>query len=84
MTEPVPTPRYEAVLKAAANIARELDHPYVGVEHLFLAIINDENAIPAMLLGKRADIQRLAQDVYGLMNSPSYTTREYSQVLWEN
>ena len=38
---PDPTPRYRRVLENSAEVARGMGHSYVGVEHLFLAIIRD-------------------------------------------
>lgn len=38
---PDPTPRYQRVLENSAEMAREMGQSYVGVEHLFLAIIRD-------------------------------------------
>jgi len=74
MTQPVPTPRYESVVKAAANVAREMHHSHVGVEHLFLAIISDEEAVPTSFLAERVDLHRIQQDLRDLMQSPLYTT----------
>ena len=38
---PARTPRYFSVLGAADEVARGMSHDYVGVEHLFLAVIRD-------------------------------------------
>ena len=74
MTQPVPAPRYESVVKAAANVAREMHHSHVGVEHLFLAIISDKDAVPTLFLAERVDLQRVQQDLRDLMQSPLYIT----------
>jgi len=36
---PVPTPRYSKVVKGSVQVASDMGHSYVGVEHLFLAVI---------------------------------------------
>jgi hypothetical protein len=38
------------VLKRAATEADRLDHKHIGTEHLFLALLDEENAFPAKLL----------------------------------
>lgn len=40
--EPDPTPRYTRVVAAAEQAARERGHRYLGVEHLLLALLEDE------------------------------------------
>ncbi|AYY13274.1 hypothetical protein EF847_11775 [Actinobacteria bacterium YIM 96077] len=41
----VGTPRYRATLEAAESVSREMGHGHVGVEHLFLAMIQDPRSI---------------------------------------
>jgi ATP-dependent Clp protease ATP-binding subunit ClpA len=45
-----PTPRYHRVVEAAAEIARDLGHEYIGTEHLFLAILADPHAVPTQVM----------------------------------
>jgi ATP-dependent Clp protease ATP-binding subunit ClpC len=71
---PAPTPRYSRVLAASADIARGMHHPYVGVEHLFLAIIRDRDAVPTQVLAGVADVEEAEARLLELMNSPGYTT----------
>ena len=62
MSEPadlVPTPRYQRILRDAEKIARDLSHGYVGVEHLFLAIVRDRAAVPTQLLSEFAGLGQL-------------------------
>ncbi|WP_327357081.1 Clp protease N-terminal domain-containing protein [Streptomyces sp. NBC_01304] len=49
---PVPTPRYERVVAEASRIAADLGHGYVGVEHLFLAILRDPDSVPTQVLAE--------------------------------
>jgi Clp amino terminal domain, pathogenicity island component len=39
-------------------MAQEMGHSYVGVEHLFLAIIRDRTAVPAQALAELVDLDR--------------------------
>ena len=66
------TPRYAAVLASAMGIAREMDHHHLGVEHLFLAIIRDGNALPTQMLATLADIDEIDLNLTRLMESPGY------------
>jgi len=63
VTEPVPTPRYHRVLGASVEVARDMSKSYVGVEHLFLAMIHDRHAVPTQVLARMADL-----DVAGTIN----------------
>ena len=47
---PAPTPRYRRMLENSVGVAREMGNSYVGVEHLFLAIIRDRDAVPTQAL----------------------------------
>jgi ATP-dependent Clp protease ATP-binding subunit ClpA len=74
MTEPVPTPRYTAVIAAASNIAREWGHQYVGAEHLFLAIIRDRRALPSQVLAQLVDLDQVEAELRAVMESDGYKT----------
>ncbi len=39
------------IFKKAENIRKELKHPYVGSEHLLLAILNEDNSVSRLLKG---------------------------------
>ena len=71
---PVPTPRYNTVLGASAEIARSMQHGYAGVEHLFLAIIHDRDAVPTQVLAHVVDLDEVEARLLELMNSTSYAT----------
>ncbi|SDK85621.1 Clp protease N-terminal domain-containing protein [Streptomyces indicus] len=49
------TPRYEQVLAEAERIAAGLGHDYVGVEHIFLAVLRDPAAVPTQVLAGIVD-----------------------------
>jgi ATP-dependent Clp protease ATP-binding subunit ClpA len=69
-----PTPRYSRILDASVGIARSMGHDHVGVEHLFLAIINDPDAIPTRQLADITDVDALKARLRALMSSASYDT----------
>jgi ATP-dependent Clp protease ATP-binding subunit ClpA len=75
MSEPaglVPTPRYRRILRDAEEIARGLSHGYVGVEHLFLAVIRDRDAVPTQVLSESADLGQLETALLALLDSDGY------------
>jgi ATP-dependent Clp protease ATP-binding subunit ClpA len=70
----VHTPRYFSVVGAAEEAARGMSHGYVGVEHLFLAIIRDRDAVPTQVLATMADLDDVESALLALMNSDGYRT----------
>jgi ATP-dependent Clp protease ATP-binding subunit ClpA len=72
---PVPTPRYRRVVENSTEVAREMGHSYVGVEHLFLAIIRDRAAVPAQALARLIDLDQVEAGLLEVMASPSYAGR---------
>lgn len=71
-SHPVPTPRYMSTVSVAAGIAREMGHSHIGVEHLFLAIIRDPDAIPTGQLAKLIDVTEIESNLLSVMNSTEY------------
>jgi ATP-dependent Clp protease ATP-binding subunit ClpC len=69
---PVRTPRYASVLGASEEVAREMSHRHVGVEHLFLAILHDKHAVPTQVLGQMIDLDAVEAALIALMNSHGY------------
>ena len=45
------------------ELARELGHSHIGVEHLFLAIVRDRAAVPAQVLARMTDLDRVEASV---------------------
>jgi ATP-dependent Clp protease ATP-binding subunit ClpA len=74
MTEPVPTPRRQRLVAAASEMATDWGHPYVGAEHLFLAIIGDRQAVPTQVLARLTDLDRVEMELRALMESAAYKT----------
>lgn len=73
-TPPVRTPRYQNILDASEQIARAMGHSYVGVEHLFLAIIRDPAAVPTQVTAQIINVDGLDDRLIEVMNSPGYRT----------
>jgi Clp amino terminal domain, pathogenicity island component len=69
---PRPTPRYRKVVDGSAGVARGMGHSYVGVEHLFLAIIRERGAVPTQVLGGLIDLDRVEAALLGEMGSAGY------------
>lgn len=51
-----------------------MSHSYVGVEHLFLAMIRDRAAVPTQVLARMVDLAAVEAALLDLMNSESYNT----------
>lgn len=49
-----------------------MSHGYVGVEHLFLAIIRDRDAVRTQVLATMADLDAVESALLSLMNSDCY------------
>jgi len=79
---PSPTPRYRTVLAASAGLAREMGHSHVGVEHLFLAIIRDRDAVPTQALARMIDLDRAEASLREVMASPSYAGEPPPGAVW--
>ncbi|MGH3300517.1 MAG: Clp protease N-terminal domain-containing protein [Streptosporangiaceae bacterium] len=80
--DPVPTPRYRAVVAAAAEIAAQLQQSYVGVEHLFLAILRDRAAVPTQVLATFCDLDSIDDRLRELMASYGYRAEAPAGAVW--
>ena len=67
------TPRARKILEGAAREARARGHGFIGVEHIFLAVLSEGESLPAHVLGN----MRLKDDVWreldASMRSPAYS-----------
>ena len=79
---PDPTPRYQRVLENSAEMAREMGQSYVGVEHLFLAIIRDRGAVPTLALARLIDLGQLEASLLAEMAAPSYAGQAPANAVW--
>lgn len=71
------TPNLEAAIETALTLAAERDHEYATLEHLLLALIDDEDAAEVMIACK-VDLGKLRSD---LLN---YIDQELSSLIVEN
>jgi ATP-dependent Clp protease ATP-binding subunit ClpA len=71
---PRPTPRYAETISRAAEIAAEMDHSYVGVEHLFLAVLSDPRAVPTQVLERHISARVIEARLVREMESDPYNT----------
>ena len=80
--QPAPTPRYRRVLANSTEVAREMGHSYVGVEHLFLAIIRDLSSVPAQALAARLDLHQVEASLVQEMASAGYDGQAPPHAVW--
>jgi ATP-dependent Clp protease ATP-binding subunit ClpA len=81
VTNPLPTPRYRALVAAASKIATDSGHEYVGAEHLFLAIIGDPRAVPTQVLARLTDLGQAEAELRAVLASDAYKTPSSSVFL---
>ena len=79
---PSPTPRYRTALDTAAGLARDMGHSHVGVEHLFLAIIRDRDAVPTQALARMIDPDQVEASLREVITSPSYAGGPPAGAVW--
>jgi ATP-dependent Clp protease ATP-binding subunit ClpC len=71
------TTRAKKVLELAMSEARELNHSYVGTEHLLLGLLREEKGIAAQVLGwAGVDFPSVRDEVLRLLGTPSSGRRE--------
>jgi len=67
------TPRARRILEAAPDEARRVGaETFVGVEHLFLAILNEGGSVPAQLLNKLGFTEQIRTALEALLQSEGY------------
>jgi hypothetical protein len=79
---PTPTPRYRRVLAAATDLAREMNQPHIGTEHLFMAIIRDRDAVPTQVLAGITDLHLLEGRLREVMASDGYAGEPPAHAEW--
>ena len=63
------TPRAKKVLELSLREAQELDHNYIGTEHILLGLIREGKGVAAQVLAKLgADLNRVRQQVIQLLH----------------
>jgi ATP-dependent Clp protease ATP-binding subunit ClpA len=79
---PAPTPRYKRTLENSVGVAREMGHSYVGVEHLFLAIIRERDAVPTQALAKLVALNRIEASLLEEIASSGYAGQAPANAVW--
>jgi ATP-dependent Clp protease ATP-binding subunit ClpA len=78
--EAAQTPRAKKVIEYAILEARELNHNYVGTEHLLLGLIReDENVAAQVLMNLGVNLSSLRQDVMQMLGVTSGQTSRPQQ-----
>ncbi len=63
------TPRAKKVLELALREALQLNHSYIGTEHILLGLVREGQGVAAtVLVSLGADLPRVRQEVNGLMS----------------
>lgn len=68
------TPRAEKILASAQSEASELEHGYVGTEHLLLALLAEVDGLAAQVLREFLDTEVIRARLLEIMSSPEYAT----------
>ena len=67
------TARMKTALLAAGEEARRFGHKHIGCEHVFLAILLDQHAIPSQMLREMGAADDVVQRIQTLLGSEWYT-----------
>ena len=65
------TEKAREAIQAAAELAAQLDHGYVGTEHLLLGLIREGTGVAAMILGHYGVTGGKGAVSYGTLISPA-------------
>jgi ATP-dependent Clp protease ATP-binding subunit ClpA len=66
------TPRMQKVLDRAATQAKHAGLEVVGVEHVFLAILDDDESVPTQVLSSLGVRDRVRVELQRVLDSPEY------------
>lgn len=62
------TPRLKRILAAGAEQAAARGHDFVGVEHVFLAMLADGDSVPVQLLGRHLDLDAFRAELSSFLD----------------
>jgi ATP-dependent Clp protease ATP-binding subunit ClpA len=68
------TPRLHTVLGRAATEAKSSDVAAIGVEHVFLAILDEVNSIPTQIMRKLGVVDKIRAELQRVLESEAYHT----------
>jgi hypothetical protein len=67
------TARMRTALLASQRLAADSGHEHIGTEHIFLAILLDENALPSQIMQSIGGRDEVVRQVRTLLASDSYS-----------
>jgi hypothetical protein len=62
------TPRLKRILADSAQDAASREHDFVGVEHVFLAMLADGGSVPVQLLGRHLDLDAFRAELSSFLD----------------
>jgi ATP-dependent Clp protease ATP-binding subunit ClpA len=62
------TPRLKRILADSAQQAASRGHDFVGVEHVFLAMLADGDSVPVQVLGRHVDLDALRTELSSFLD----------------
>ena len=79
------TPRTKKVLEQSAKEARDLQHNYVGMEHLLLALIHEREGVAATILTKMGkNLQKMREEILRALSGEDGASGEKGQKKGNN
>ena len=71
------TPRAKKVLELSLREAKQLDHKYIGTEHILIGLIRESEGVAAQVLVKLgADLSRVRQQVIQVLSASAAGSKE--------
>ncbi|MDS1269265.1 Clp protease N-terminal domain-containing protein [Lipingzhangella sp. LS1_29] len=70
------TPRCASIIKYAGEISRSKGSGFIGVEHLFIAILKDESSVPCQISKNEigdSEVERLIAALLEFVSADEYT-----------
>lgn len=69
------TPRAKRILERAAQEAKQMGaEDFIGVEHIFLAILADPHALPTQVMARLGAVEDARRELETVLNSEGYQT----------
>lgn len=82
--EPPPSPDVDKVLTFAAEEAEQLNHKYIGTEHILLGILRLENCMAAEILRQKGmKLSVIRSEISNILNEKSGSKTKESPTLYE-
>lgn len=64
----VGTPRLKRILADSAEQAASRGHEFIGVEHVFLAMLADGSSVPVQLLARHVDLDAVRDELTSFLD----------------